>query len=450
MAKTTHRPQSPSESIDHLNACVSSAGAPRLLQNEATFREWVVQNQIGISLTILSTLLAAHNLYPSVQSFTTPFFQMSYYQPDTGLYSQGWDDVYFVASAILAFTAVRAIFIDWIFRPFAKSTGLKKKTSIRFAEQAWLIVYDVSYWSYGVYLWSNSSYWGDFRAVWAEWPKPSASAGMKWYLLTQLAFWIQQIFVVNIEERRKDFLQMLSHHVATSMLLGSAYIYRFYNVANVVLSLMDIVDWMLPLAKILKYYGYEILCNVVFVLLILTWFVSRHVIYPALCWSIFKNIPVALPYGCYSGKTAVMYTANAYPNRFAYLFGPYLNEEGPICMNQTVKWIFLSFLLFLQGLSMLWFTLIVKIAINAVRSGNAEDSRSDGEDEEGEEEDEETENQSNETARAALADRNSNAESSWRRANGSVRTRRGHGRVLGDSDRKALLGRIGCDKPTHD
>lgn len=57
---------------------------------------------------------------------------------------------------------------------------------------------------------------------------------------------MQQIFVINIEERRKDHYQMLTHHVITSSLLGSAYIYGFYNVSNVVLCLMDIVDLLLP------------------------------------------------------------------------------------------------------------------------------------------------------------------------------------------------------------
>lgn len=72
---------------------------------------------------------------------------------------------------------------------------------------------------------------------------------MKWYLLMQLSFWIQQIFIVNIEERRKDHYQMLTHHLITSTLLGSAYIYRFYNVSNVVLCLMDIVDFLLPVSS---------------------------------------------------------------------------------------------------------------------------------------------------------------------------------------------------------
>jgi acyl-CoA-dependent ceramide synthase len=62
----------------------------------------------------------------------------------------------------------------------------------------------------------------------------------------QLSFCLQQILVINIEERRKDHYQMLTHHFITSTLLYSAYVYGFYNVANVVLCIMDIVDFLLP------------------------------------------------------------------------------------------------------------------------------------------------------------------------------------------------------------
>lgn len=72
------------------------------------------------------------------------------------------------------------------------------------------------------------------------------SGTMKWYLLAQLSFWLQQIIVVNIEEKRKDHYQMFTHHIITSTLLGSAYIYGFYNVSNVVLCLMDVADFLLP------------------------------------------------------------------------------------------------------------------------------------------------------------------------------------------------------------
>lgn len=105
---------------------------------------------VGITLTIFATIMAVHNLYPSLRAYTTPFFQMSYYQPSTGRYRQGWDDVYLVISSIIGFTAARAIAIDWIFCPMAKRNGLKKKAALRFAEQAWMVVYYGIFWTLGM------------------------------------------------------------------------------------------------------------------------------------------------------------------------------------------------------------------------------------------------------------------------------------------------------------
>lgn len=288
----------------------------------------------------------------------------------------------------------------------------------------------------------------------------------KWYILTQLSFWFQQIFVINIEAPRKDHYQMLTHHLITSTLVASAYIYRFYNVSNVVLCLMDVVDFLLPVrdiplnltsrrdanatqtAKIFKYFGYENLCNAAFVVFLITWLVARQILFPMLCWSIYKNVPDVMAYGCYSGTTAEMLTTNGYPDRFAHLFAPYFNIDGPICMNRTVKWIFLSFLLSLLVLNLLWFVMIVKIAIGFIRSGSTEDSRSDGEDEEDEESETEGPLRSKESSPVVSADGTGSDHAAPRISpTSSVRSRRG---VLGDqADRKALLGRIGCEKPTN-
>lgn len=424
----------PSQSVKDVNPCVSTSSGRRPAK-ETTFREWLVDNQIGISVTILAMIFAVHNLYPSLRPYTAPFFQLSHYQPSEGLYVQGWDDIYYVIGSAIGFTAVRAVAIDWIFRPIARYGGLKRKPSIRFAEQAWLLVYYGFFWSFGMYLWSHSYYWLDFKAIWAKWPAREMDGLMKWYLLTQLSFWVQQILVINIEERRKDHYQMLTHHILTSTLLGSAYVYGFYNVSNVVLCLMDIVDFLLPTAKMLKYFGYEMCCNVAFGVFLVTWFIARHVIYLALCWSIYKGVPGMVAYGCYSGTTGRMYSTNGYPDRWNHLFYPFQDINGPICMNRRIKWIFLSFLLFLQVLSLIWFGMIIRVAVGVIRTGNAEDTRSDDEDEEVKKE---------KTAHgvtgkeASIAD-SSSSDHAWRRSN--VRTRTGR-------DRKELLGRIGCEKPT--
>lgn len=206
-------------------------------------------------------------------------------------------------------------------------------------------------------------------------------------------------------------------------------------------------------AKILKYFGFEKSCNIAFGIFLLTWFVARHIVYPALCWSISQHLPVQIKTGCYSGATAEMFTTDGYPNRWTYFLYPFRDMNGPICMNGLIMWIFISALLLLQVLSIIWFGMIARVAISVIRTGNAEDTRSDDEEGEAQEDEEEFEGRAagKETSRGSpgLAD-SSGSEHSWRRSNGSVRAHRGRGRVrLGDqSDRKALLGRIGCDKPT--
>lgn len=105
---------------------------------------------IGISLTILAMLLALNNLYPSLRPYTQPFFELSYHDPSTNLYVQGWDDVYFVFSAALVLTAIRAIAIEWVFRPFATRAGLKRKGSVRLAEQGWQALYYGFIWGVGL------------------------------------------------------------------------------------------------------------------------------------------------------------------------------------------------------------------------------------------------------------------------------------------------------------
>lgn len=296
---------------------------------------------------------------------------------------------------------------------------------------------------------------------------------MKWYLLVELSFLVQQIFIIHVEEKRKDHYQMLTHHIITCTLLSSAYVYGFYNVSNVVLCLMDIVDFLLPVslsarsnrlgshanichqtAKILKYLKFQNACNVAFGVFMLTWFITRHILYNVLTWSIYKNVPAKMAYGCYSGVTAELTSTNGYPDAFEYMFGPFRSLENPICMNRTIKWIFLSFLLSLQGLSIVWFSMIVRVAYGVLSTGAAEDSRSD-------EEDEVAANgqvTTNGSVRLAAKDNVSAAPIvndsapglDRRRSNGAASVRaRGRGRVPFDqSDRKALLGRIGCEKPT--
>ena len=88
----------------------------------------------------------------------------------------------------------------------------------------------------------------NFREMWTGWPKMEMSGLLKWYYLAQFAFWVQQILVVQIEERRKDYHQMFTHHIITCTLIFASYGHHHTRVGNVILCLMDVVDVIFPVS----------------------------------------------------------------------------------------------------------------------------------------------------------------------------------------------------------
>ena len=91
----------------------------------------------------------------------------------------------------------------------------------------------------------KSKYWLNLREMWTDFPTRSMDGLMKWYYLVQLAFWLQQILVINLEERRKDHWQMFTHHIVTILLISMSYSYYHTKVGNVTLCIMDQVDLVL-------------------------------------------------------------------------------------------------------------------------------------------------------------------------------------------------------------
>lgn len=325
------------------------------------------------------------------------------------------------------------------------------------------------------YIMYNSSYWLSLRALWHHWPTREMSGLVKWYYLVQFAFWLQQIAVVNIEKRRKDYVQMFSHHIITCTLIFLSYGYHQTKVGNLVLCLMDVVDLFLPLAKIMKYLKWTTPCDITFGIFMATWLTARHVLYMAVCWSIYAHIPEEIQYGCYRGGDVDLEGPLPVPDDVDHLIQPFRDPVGLVCWSDGIKWVFLGLLLALQGLLLVWFSMILKVAYKVVSGEGADDIRSD-DDEDDAEEDEEEEEGLEEMAlpekafdgiksgpeqplyleREVLstdgdlhfASLNGERKSPVRRPSGK-RASEAHTtsvNLLGHSDRKELLGRIGCDK----
>jgi len=158
-----------------------------------------------------------------------------------------------------------------------------------------------------------------------------------------------------------------------------------------------------------------------------------------------------MPNGCFKGAAGNLTGPFDPPshNSPAYLLEPFMDSEGLVCYNETVKWCFLSALLLLQVILIVWFFMIIQVAIRVLKGAGADDSRSDEEVDGLEDEDEEDElvyeeaqPVEEEVGVEAIDLKGWERRSGFKRQAGTV-----SGVSLpGHSDRNELLGRIGCEK----
>ena len=184
------------------------------------------------------------------------------------------------------------------------------------------------------------------------------------------------------------------------------------------------------------------------------WLITRHVFYSLVLWSLHTEAPYILNYGCYWGPTSKLQGPIKEPDYFWHLVQPFIDPEGIVCWNTNIARYFMVTLLSLQIILLLWFIMIIRVALKVIRGAGAEDSRSDDEDSN---EEEEVEDQSHpkeavETQFSKpslpLEEAVGTPNTPYQRSSPPKRFRKGGGVASGftiPSDRKELLGRIGCD-----
>lgn len=182
----------------------------------------------------------------------------------------------------------------------------------------------------------------------------------------------------------------------------------------------------------------------------LSWFVCRHIFYNMVVWSVYNHTPIHCGFNYYEGPPGDLggpFEIPAHFSVFQYL-EPMWKSDGKVFYSRSIMWWFITLLVFLQTLAIVWFTMIIKVAVKVIRGDGADDTRSDDEDEAEEEDVEDkyvyevAQPLEEEVGVEAIDLKN------WERRSG-VKRSVGHASgvsIPGHSDRKELLGRIGCEK----
>jgi len=196
------------------------------------------------------------------------------------------------------------------------------------------------------WVWPSALWWTGF----ADGGHEVMRADLRCYYIMYIARYFQAIISVLIEPKRKDFVEMLVHHVVTVVVIYISYVYGWNRVGVVVMALLDPADVPLHMAKVCKYtaeatkrHHWQFLADRLFEIFAIVFFVTRLALYGYVCWSAHMEASRYFPKGIPEWTCVVL----------------------------------LYTLLFLQ---VYWFFLIIKVAVRLLCGQSVEDPRSDDED----------------------------------------------------------------------
>jgi len=180
---------------------------------------------------------------------------------------------------------------------------------------------------------------------------------LKRYYLMQASYWCQQLIVLvcGLEKPRKDFKELVAHHLVTLWLVGWSYGVNLTLIGNAVYTSMDIPDVFIAATKVLVYLRWERSQNVVFLIFIAIWTYFRHYLNLVMLWSVYKDFDL-IPQSARS-------------------FSP---SKG-VWMVWWMKWQIFTPILLLQCINLFWYFLIWRILWRVVMNSKLKDERSDDE-----------------------------------------------------------------------
>ncbi|KAJ8113521.1 hypothetical protein ONZ43_g5136 [Nemania bipapillata] len=136
-----------------------------------------------------------------------------------------------------------------ILRPLAVSFGITSRSKQdRFNEQVYVTIYTGIVGPLGLYVMYHSPTWYFSTAgMYAGYPHRTHSAVTKFYYLVQAAFWAQQalVMILGLEKRRRDFKELVVHHIVTVSLIALSYRFHFTMMGVLVYVTHDISDFFL-------------------------------------------------------------------------------------------------------------------------------------------------------------------------------------------------------------
>jgi len=331
-------------------------------------------------MTFLLSLYAV-NPTPSNPMHSAIF--LSYPQPPKTpggpvMYGKGKKDIAFVAFYTVVLSFTREFIMQQIIRPLAVYCGIRGKgKTARFMEQVYTAIYFGIFGPFGLYVMKRSDIWYfNTTAMFEGFPHREHEGVFKAYYLLEASYWAQQaiVLLLQLEKPRKDFKELVGHHIITLALIALSYRFHFTYMGLAVYITHDVSDFFLAVcwsycgigrkteltfveqtSKTLNYLDAYITVPY-FGVFVGMWIYLRHVLNLKILWAVLTEFRTVGPFE--------------------------LNWETQQYKCWISQYITFALLASLQAVNLFWLFLILRILANYIFNSVTKDERSEDEDEE--------------------------------------------------------------------
>ncbi|KAH7143963.1 TLC domain-containing protein [Dactylonectria macrodidyma] len=328
----------------------------------ARARQLMIKRTFVLPAIILLLFLAGYAVNPTESNPLHYFIFLSYKLPQhdpnvPAQYGKGLWDIAFVSFYAVVLSFTREFIMQEILKPMARRAGLNRGKQARFMEQMYTAVYFGVLGPAGLWVMSLTPVWYfNTAGMYEDFPHTTHLAPVKFYYLFEAAYWAQQaiVLVLGLEKPRKDFKELIGHHIVTLALIALSYRFHFTYIGLAVYVTHDISDFFLATSKTLNYLDSSF-TGPYFVLFMGVWIYLRHIINIKILWSLFTEFETI-------GSFEMDWEAEQFKCR----------------LSQVIT---STLLASLQALNLFWLFCIVRVAYRFAFQNQLNDDRSDEEDE---------------------------------------------------------------------
>jgi len=123
-------------------------------------------------------------------------------------------------------------------------------------------------------MWDKPWFW-DVNECWVDYPHHKVPPEVWWYYLFGAGFYSSLLLTQVFDAKRKDFWEMLVHHLVTIFLMGFSWICNLTRIGSLVLIVHDCVDILLEGAKMCKYANKTRLAEGIFGVFLGLWVITN-------------------------------------------------------------------------------------------------------------------------------------------------------------------------------